>query len=71
MSELTNAQRQTRTEGRITELKKYCRAPKFRNEIITHFSTRWGVGETTIAHVMQTALKRREITYKGAYKAVR
>lgn len=71
MSELTNAQRETRTEGRIAELKKFCRSPKFREEIVTHFSPRWGVGETTIAHVMQAALRQRVITYKGVYKAVR
>lgn len=69
MSALTSLQRETRNEGRIAEIKKFCRAPKFREEIINHFSPRWGVGETTIAQVIQSALRQQKITYTGVYKA--
>lgn len=70
MSELTNQQRKTRTEGRIAELRAYVSKSKYRSEIIEHFADVWGVGETTISHVVQDALRMGEIDYsRGKYYA--
>lgn len=71
MSALTNAQRKTRTEGRITELLAFCSKSKYRWEIMDHFSVHWGVGETTISHVVQDALREGSLEYFGKYKAVK
>lgn len=65
MSALTNEQRKTRTEGRITELRAYLSKSKYRSEIIEHFEDAWGVGETTISSVMQDALRMGKIDYSG------
>ena len=65
MSELTNKQRKTRTEGRISELRAYLSKSKYRHEVIANFTKVWGVGETTIAHVVQDALRMGKIDYSG------
>ena len=72
MSELTNFQRESRTESRIAEIVSVVKKNRgmYRTALLAELSAKWGVSEDTVATHIQASMRSGRVAYvEGKYKA--